>query len=310
MAIISLPGRSKKSFPGIMLRTTQGPRSPFALRRAAEERNDLAGMADPPAKSSPTLFGELIAELLGSFTIAIFGFGVVAQVVVGAGGLGDHNSIAWSWGLGVTLGIFVAGTISGAHLNPAVTLAVATYKGFPWQKVGPYILFQIIGWFLGALVIYLNYHGSLHKIDPNHTIKTQGIFSTLPGNGNNAYNVSISGAFFDQILGTAMLIFLIFAITDVLGANPAPAVSAIAVGLIIVAIGFALGTNDGYAINPARDFGPRLMEFIVGYKNAWSDQNGTVFFWVPIVGPLIGGLVGGGVYQATIARTLPTTLAK
>jgi len=281
----------------------------FALRKPSQQANELAGMADPPKGSTPTTFGELIAEALGSFLIAIFGFGVVAQVTVGAGGLGGHDSIAWSWGLGVTFGIFAAGTISGAHLNPAVTLAVATYKGFPWQKVGPYILAQLVGWFVGALVIFLNYVNSINVIDPKHTIKTQGIFSTLPGNGNNALDVHLTQAFMDQVLGTAVLVFLIFAITDVLGANPTPAVSAIAVGLVIVGIGFALGTDDGYAINPARDFAPRLMEYLVGYKGAFLDQRGDVFFWVPIVGPLIGALVGGGIYQATIARTLPTTVS-
>ncbi len=280
----------------------------FTLRRPAESKSELAGMADPGVKAQPTLLGELVAEFLGSFIIAIFGFGVVAQVTVGAGGLGGHDSIAWSWGLGVTFGIFVAGTISGAHLNPAVTLAVATYKGFPWQKVGPYVLAQVVGWFFGALAIFFNYVNSINVIDPKHTIKTQGIFSTLPGNGNNALDVHLPQAFMDQVLGTAVLVFLIFAITDALGANPTPAVSAIAVGLVIVGIGFALGTDDGYAINPARDFGPRLMEYIVGYHGAWLDQRGTVFFWVPILGPIVGGLVGGGVYQATIARTLPTTI--
>ncbi|RKR75156.1 MIP/aquaporin family protein [Frondihabitans australicus] len=282
----------------------------FALRKPAESHSELAGMADPGAKAQPTLFGEFIAEILGSMMIALFGFGVVAQVTVGAGALGGHDSIAWSWGLGVTFGIFVAGTISGAHLNPAVTLAVALYKGFPWSKVGPYIVAQVIGFFLGALAIYLNYMYSLKAIDPGKTLKTQGVFSTLPGNGTNAYDVHIPQALLDQVLGTAVLVFLIFAITDALGANPTPAVSAIAVGLIVVGIGFALGLNDGYAINPARDFGPRLMEWIVGYKDAWLDQRGTVFFWVPIVGPIIGAIVGGGVYQATIARTLPMTLAK
>jgi glycerol uptake facilitator protein len=280
----------------------------FQLRRPLTRgQSDLAGMADPPAGANPTLLGEMVMELLGSFIIAIFGFGVVAQVVVSRGALGGHDSIAWSWGLGVTFGIYVAGTVSGAHLNPAVTVAVAAFKGFPKAKVLPYILAQVVGWFLGALVIRMNYTSSIDAIDPNHTMATQGIFSTLPGNGNNALNVHIGAAFWDQVLGTAVLLFLIFAVTDPLGANPSPALSAIAVGLIIVAIGFALGTDAGYAINPARDFGPRLMEFVTGYKNAWSDQYGDIYFWVPIVGPLLGGLIGGGLYQATVARTLPLT---
>jgi glycerol uptake facilitator protein len=281
----------------------------FQLRHSADVgKSELSGMGDATVAGKPTLFGELMMEALGSFIIAIFGFGVVAQVVVSKGALGDHNSIAWSWGLGVTFGIYVAGTVSGAHLNPAVTLAVAAFKGFPKFKVIPYILAQLVGWFLGALAIRMNYTSSIDAIDPKHTIATQGIFSTLPGNGNNALNVSIGNAFMDQVLGTAILIFLVFAVTDPLGANPHPALAAIAVGLIVVAIGFALGTNDGYAINPARDFGPRLMEYITGYKNAFSDQNGNIFFWVPIVGPLVGGLVGGAVYQLTVARTLPTAL--
>ena len=114
----------------------------------------------------------------------------------------------------------------------------------------------------------------------------------------------------DQVLGTAVLMFLIFAITDPLGANPSPAVSAIAIGLVVVAIGMALGLNNGYAINPARDFGPRLMEFFTGYGTAWTDQHGNVFFWVPILGPIVGGLVGGAVYQLTVARALPRGLLK
>jgi glycerol uptake facilitator protein len=282
-------------------------RSAVQFRRpvATRSTSDLAGMADPPAGTEPTLVGEMVMEALGSMIIAIFGTGVVAQVVTSKSGLGDHDAIAWAWGFGVTFGIFVAGRVTGAHLNPAVTLAVALFKGFPKAKILPYVIAQVIGWFVGALIIRIDYWAPINAIDPKHTLTTQGIFSTLPGNGDNALNVHIGEAFIDQIIGTAVLLFLIFAVTDPLGANPTAALSAIAVGLIIVAIGFALGTDAGYAINPARDFGPRLMEWITGYKNAWSDQYGDIYFWVPIVAPLIGGVVGGGLYQLTVARTLP-----
>jgi glycerol uptake facilitator protein len=262
-------------------------------------------MAQPPADLQPTVLGELVMEFLGSLVAAIFGFGVVAQVVVSKDSLGEHDSIAWCWGLAVMLGILVAGRVTGAHLNPAVTLTVAVFKGFPWKRVAPYMVAQVAGWFVGALLIRFDYQSSIAAIDPHHTFTTQGIFSTLPGNGNNALKVSIGDAFWDQVLGTAVLLFLIFAITDPLGANPNAAVSAILVGLLIVAIGFAIGTDSGYAINPARDFGPRLMEFITGYKNAWRDQYGQLYFWVPIIGPFLGGLIGGGLYQATVGRTLP-----
>lgn len=282
------------------------PRTALQFRRPVATRgSQLSGMADPPAGTEPTLLGEMVMEALGSMVIAIFGTGVVAQVVTSKGALGDHDAIAWSWGLGVTFGIFVAGRVTGAHLNPAVTVAVALFKGFPAKRVGPYIVAQLVGWFVGALIIRIDYWAPINAIDPKHTFATQGIFSTLPGNGDNALNVHIGEAFVDQIIGTAVLLFLIFAVTDPLGANPTAALSAIAVGLIVVAIGFAIGTDAGYAINPARDLGPRLMEWITGYGTAWQDQYGEVYFWVPIVAPLIGGIVGGGLYQVTAARTLP-----
>ena len=262
-----------------------------------------------PSLLQTTLFGELLLEFFGSFVIAIFGFGVVAQVVVSKGSLGGHDSIAWAWGFGVMLGIFVAGKVTGAHLNPAVTTTVAIFRGFPWRKVVPYIVAQVAGWFVGALVIRFDYTGSIDAMDPKHTILTQGIFSTLPGNGDNALNVNIGAAFWDQVLGTAILLFLIFVITDPLNSNPSLPSVAVLVGLVIVSIGFALGTDSGYAINPARDFGPRLMEFMTGYQGAWRDQYGEFYFWVPILGPLLGGLIGGGVYNFTVGRSLPKPLA-
>src|SRR3954453_9507601 len=110
-----------------------------------------------------TLAGELAAEFAGTFILILFGVGVVAQVV--AGGIGDHDSIAWAWGLGVTLGVYVAGRISGAHLNPAVTVALAVFKGFSWRKVAPYSLAQILGAFVAALLVRWNYTEVLHAKD-------------------------------------------------------------------------------------------------------------------------------------------------
>ena len=277
----------------------------LSFRRPVDGGSNLDGMGDAAPTTNPTLLGEMTMEALGSAIIAIFGTGVVAQVVVSKGALGGHDSIAWAWGLGVTFGIFVAAKTTGAHLNPAVTVAVALFKGFPKNRILPYIGAQVIGWFLGSLVIRLVYSGPIAALDPGLTHATQGIFSTSPGNGDNALNVSVGLAFFDQVVGTAVLLFLIFSITDPRGANPSPALTAIAVGLVIVGIGFALGTDAGYAINPARDFGPRLMEWISGYQGAWVDQNGFPYFWVPIVAPIIGGVVGGGLYQLTVHRTLP-----
>ncbi|ANJ11033.1 aquaporin family protein [Streptomyces parvulus] len=258
------------------------------------------------------LIGEVSAEFAGTMILILFGCGVVAQVAAGgaltdpAGGLGDHDSIAWAWGFGVTLGVYVAARLSGAHLNPAVTLALATFKGFPWRKVLPYALAQTAGAFVAALIVRWNYSEALAKADPGHTIKTQTVFSTLPANGNPALPVHEWGAFRDQVIGTAILLLLILAVTDMLNTPPGANLGAFIIGLIVVAIGMAYGTNAGYAINPARDFGPRLASFLTGYGGAWRDQYGNLYFWVPILGPLIGGVLGAGLYKVFVGRFLPT----
>ena len=261
-------------------------------------------MAEP--LKIPRLAGEVLAEFAGTAILILFGVGVVAQVV--AGGLGGHDSIAWAWGLGVTLGVYVAARTSGAHLNPAVTVALAVFKGFSWRKVLPYSAAQIAGAFVAALIVRWNYSEVLAKFDPGHTVKSQGVFSTLPGNG--ALPVHIGGAFRDQVIGTAILLFLILAITDARNTAPAANLAPFVIGLLVVAIGMAWGTDAGYAINPARDFGPRLASFVTGYGTAFRDQYGGLYFWVPIVGPLIGGVLGAGLYQALIARYLPKDEAR
>ncbi|WP_460606449.1 MIP/aquaporin family protein [Jatrophihabitans fulvus] len=251
----------------------------------------------------PTTKAELAAEFFGTMILILFGCGVVAQVVAGGEGLGDHDSISWAWGLGVMLGIFVAGRVSGAHLNPAVTVALAAFQGFPARKIAPYVVAQFLGAFVAALLVRWNYSEVLAKFDPTNTIKSQGVFSTLPGNGG--LPVSELGALRDQIIGTAILVFLIFAITDVRNSPPLANLAPLIIGLLVVAIGMAWGTDAGYAINPARDFGPRLASFFTGYGGAMRDQYGNLYFWVPIVGPLIGGLVGGALYKFGMGRFMP-----
>ncbi|MGN9804933.1 MIP/aquaporin family protein [Micromonospora sp. L32] len=247
----------------------------------------------------PGLVGELAAEFAGTAILILFGVGVVAQVA--AAGTGEFDSIAWAWGLGVTLGVYVAGRISGAHLNPAVTLALAVFKGFSWRKVMPYALAQTAGAFVAALIIRWNYSEVLSRFDPGLTSKSQGVFSTLPGAG-----VTEWGALRDQIIGTAILLFLVLAVTDARNSLPAGNLAPLIVGLIVVAIGMAFAVNAGYAINPARDFGPRLASFLTGYETAFQDTSGYPYFWVPIVGPLVGGVIGAGLYELIIGRFLPS----
>ncbi|MGV3563859.1 MAG: MIP/aquaporin family protein [Nocardioides sp.] len=252
---------------------------------------------------SPSLLGEMLAEFAGTLVLILLGVGVVAQVVTSEGALGDHDSIAWAWGLGVVFGVYVAARISGAHLNPAVSLALAAFGDFPWRKVLPFAAAQLAGAFVAALIVRAAYAEAIGLVDPDHTIATQGIFSTLPGNG--ALDISIQTALLDQVLGTAILLFLVLAVTDARNNAPVAWVAPIVVGLIVVAIGMAWGTNAGYAINPARDLGPRLASWMTGYEGAFLDQFGNVYFWVPIVGPLVGGLIGAAAYKLLVARHLP-----
>ncbi|MBI3696194.1 MAG: aquaporin family protein [Acidobacteria bacterium] len=245
-----------------------------------------------------TLTGELLAEFLGTMVLITFGCGVVAMVVLLD--KGGYTNITFGWGLAVTMGIYVAGGVSGAHLNPAVTLALAVFRGFPWRKVVPYSLAQTAGAFAGAALVYYNYLPAFHKADPllDHTA---GVFATFP-----AFPQVLSAGLLDQILGTALLVGLILAVTDPRNQAPVANLAPFVIGLIVVAIGMSIGGMHGYAINPARDFGPRLLTVVAGFQNNGL-THGQPVFWVPIVGPLLGALVGGAIYDHGIRRFLQAT---
>ncbi|MFI0408748.1 MIP/aquaporin family protein [Actinomadura sp. 3N508] len=257
----------------------------------------------------PELAAEMAAEFAGTMILILFGVGVVAQVVAGSGlgdpqSLGGHDSIAWAWGIGVTLGVYVAARISGGHINPAVTFALAVFKGFPWRKVLPFWFAQLLGAFTAALIVRWNYSEILQKFDPGLTEKTHIVFSTMPGNGT--LPIGTWGAFRDQVIGTAILLFLVLALTDLRNAPPLANLAPLIIGLIVVAIGMAFGSAAGYAINPARDLGPRLVQWLTGYgSDAWRDQYGHLYFWVPLVAPLIGAVIGAGLYILLIGRNIP-----
>ncbi len=249
------------------------------------------------------LRAELCAEFLGTMLLILIGVGVVAQVTTAPdGSLGDHDSITWAWGIGVTIGVYVAARISGAHLNPALTIALAAFQDFPWRKVAPYALAQTAGAFVAALIVRFVYTDLIVAIDPELTIATQGIFSTLPGNGTAP--VSISTAFFDQVVGTAILVFVVFALTNAANNPPLANLEPVVVGLLVVGIGMSWGANAGYAINPARDFGPRLASLLTGYETAMNDHNGVPYFWLPIIAPIVGALLGGALFTFTLGKFL------
>ena len=250
------------------------------------------------------LIAELSAEFIGTFVLILFGTGVVAMVVLfpsrnpGETIHGGYTNIAIGWGLAVTMGIYVAGKVSGAHLNPAVTLALAVFRGFPWRKVVPYSIAQTAGAFVAAALVYRNYLPAFHQVDPQLE-HTAGIFTTFP-----AFAGVPQAGFLDQLIGTGLLVLLILAITDEFNMPPGANLAPLMIGLVVVAIGMSFGGMHGYAINPARDFGPRLFTVVAGFRNnGLTDHSGV--WWVPIAGPLLGGLLGAAVYDFGIRRFLP-----
>lgn len=255
--------------------------------------------------------GEAIGEFFGTMVLILFGDGCVAVFGLFSIGANTWPVIIFGWGLAVMLGIYVTGAISGAHLNPAVTLGLAATRRFPWNKVAPYMVAQVLGAFVAAAIIYFVYQGALaNALAANHlTIGDIAQPSTYAGKGfgwvfytGHRTFVGTFGAFGDEFVGTALLVGLILAIVD--GRNqPVQAnLNPLIIGLLIVAIGASFGANTGYAINPARDFGPRLwIGFVSGFASFSADN---FYFWIPIVAPLLGGVVGAFIYDYTIGRVL------
>ena len=245
---------------------------------------------------------EALAEFLGTFVLLLFGTAVVAQVVLSGNANGTYISINIAWGLAVTMAIYVSAGVSGAHLNPAVTVALAVHRGFSWTKVVPYCATQIAGAFAGASVTFLTYREAFDRFDGGTRFvtgakATAGIFSTYPQD----FLSNVPGGLIDQIVGTALLLLLVLAIGDQKNFAPDPRLQPILVGAAVVLIGMSFGFNAGYAINPARDLGPRLFTAIAGWGGeVFTAGNG--WWWVPIVGPLIGGVLGGYVYDLFITR--------
>jgi MIP family channel proteins len=248
----------------------------------------------------------LAAECLGTFLLIVFGVGSVAQMVLSHHTLGTTLSVNIGWGLAVTMGAYASAAISGGHLNPAVTVAFAALRGFPWTRVVPYVLAQMVGAFLASAVVYVTYREALDAFDQGvravgGPTGTAGIWATYP----QAY-LSLAGGFVDQVVGTALLVAGLFALTDAKSAALPNYLVPIAVGLLVLLIGATFGMNAGYAINPARDLGPRLFTAVAGWGGEVF-RAGNGWWWVPIAAPLLGGVIGGLAYDLLITRQRPAT---
>lgn len=227
-----------------------------------------------------------IGEVLGTFILIVLGAGVVANVVLDkTGGQGSgYIVITWGWGIAVFVAVFITGNVSGAHINPAVTIGLATAGLFSWSLVPGYIVSQLIGAFIGAVCVWFHYRDHFEATEDTAT--KLGVFCTAPSIPNLVSNI------YSEILGTFILILgvLYIAEPDVgLGA-----LDALPVGLLVFGIGMSLGGTTGYAINPARDLGPRIAHALLPIKG--KGDSGWHYAWIPIVSPTIGAVLAALVY--------------
>ncbi|KAF8892960.1 aquaporin-like protein [Infundibulicybe gibba] len=244
---------------------------------------------------------EPAAEFAGVMILIIFGAGVDCQVVlsantgVAASQLGTYSSINFGWAVGAALGVWVSGGISGGHINPAVTLTLATWRGFPWKKVPSYIFAQLMGGLVGAALVYANYIHAFDIVEGGRnirTLKTAGIFSTYALD----YMTAVS-CFFSEFLATAVMMIVVLAMSDSRNMPPPNGLAPLVVFFLILGIGMSLGMQTSYALNPARDLGPRILTSMVGYGKAVYTFRNQYWLWCPILGPLMGAQAGAMFYD-------------
>ncbi|ORX75061.1 aquaporin [Basidiobolus meristosporus CBS 931.73] len=237
-------------------------------------------------------FREYLAEFLGTMVFISFIIGVVHQVKMGLGGYADTgNTIVWGVGFAFMMGLFMSAGISGGHINPAVTLAMAVNRGFPWRKVPGYMFSQLLGAFFAAVWNYTLFKAQIDVYDGgNRNLQSCGLYvAFLPD------YMTIGNAWVAEFFATAFFVGGIFAITDKLNAG-AIYFAPVALGLMITGIGFSFGSLSGYSMNPARDAGPRIFTAMAGWHSIGF--TGTQhFFWVVWTAPFVGAVVGGFIYE-------------
>jgi glycerol uptake facilitator protein len=233
---------------------------------------------------------QYLGEFVGTLILILLGDGVVANVLL-RNSKGEHSGwivITLGWGMAVAIAVYAVAAVSGAHINPAVTVGLASVGILPWAQVPGYIIAQLLGAFVGAVLVWLTYYDHWKETD-DPTLKL-GVFSTIPQIRNTVPN------FITEVIGTAMLLFGVLAI---LGAT-APFAQAgiivpLLVGFLVLAIGLSLGGPTGYAINPARDLGPRIAHAVLPIPG--KGDSDWSYSWIPIVAPLVGGIIGAVLYS-------------
>lgn len=248
---------------------------------------------------------ESLAEMLGTFILVLFGNTVLAILTFEKASTNGLAACFWGWGLALTLGVLVAGGASGAHLNPAITVAVTTIGKFSWRKIVPYVLAQYIGAFIASVVLFITYRGALDNFDGGNRIVTgvngtAGIFASYPKEF-----LSTGNGLIDQIVGTALLMLCILAITDARNMAVPQGVQPLFIGFALAAIILSFGYNCGAPLNPARDLAPRVFTAMAGWGGEVFSFRDYNWFWVPILGPHIGAILGAWIYTLAVELHWP-----
>ena len=238
---------------------------------------------------------KFLAEVLGTGALILLGDGVVAGVLLAKSKAQNSGwiVITTAWAFAVFVGVIIAGPISGAHLNPAVTIGLAINGATPWAEVPVYIIAQMLGAFIGAVLVFLHYYP--HWAETEDANLKLAVFSTGPAIRAPMWN------FVSEVIGTFVLVFVIFAFANNKGpAEGLASLGALPVAFLVLVIGLALGGTTGYAINPARDLGPRIAHFLLpipGKRDSdWS------YAWIPVLGPIVGGALAAIVYGLTFTN--------
>lgn len=262
--------------------------------------------------NKPTLSGQCMAEFLGAALFIFFGTGCVAALKVAGASLGLWE-ISIIWGVGVSMAIYLTAGVSGAHLNPAVSIALWLFGDFERRKLPFYILAQVAGTFCGAALVYGLYTNLFFEYEQAHhmvrgtaaSLELAAVFSTYPHPA-----LTDGGAFMVEAVITAILMGVIMALTDDNNGLPRGPLAPLLIGLLIAVIGSAMGPLTGFAMNPARDFGPKLMTFLAGWGEiAFTGGRDLPYFLIPIAAPILGACFGAASYRLLLARHLPVAQA-
>ncbi|NXQ11100.1 AQP3 protein, partial [Peucedramus taeniatus] len=246
-----------------------------------------------------TTIRQMLAEALGTFILMVFGLSSVAQVVLGKGNSGQYLSINIAFGIGVTLGVYAAGRISGAHLNAALTITQCILGNISWKTLIAYVIGQFLGSFMAAATVFALYYDAIY-IYTNGSFTVTGptatamIFSTYP-----APNVSLQGAFFTEFTATVMLVLGILVIHDEKNNAATKGAQPMLTGILVLGIGLGMGLNTGYAINPSRDLPPRIFTAIAGWGMAVFTAD-HCWWWIPVTAPVLGSIFGVFLYKLCI----------